>query len=125
MYYALEFVPHCYKAQKMCNRAVDTSSAMQFVPECYKAQEMIDKIVYVCLFYLILFLIAIRLKKYVIKLFPKILFLLKYSLVRYKTQKMCDKAVDAFLLTWKFVPNWFVTKKRLKNMKMIYSLMII
>ena len=31
---ALEFVPDCYKTQKMCNKAFDTSpSATQFVLE--------------------------------------------------------------------------------------------
>ena len=32
--------------QKMCNKAVDTSSsAIQFMHECYKAQKMCDKAV--------------------------------------------------------------------------------
>ena len=32
-------------------------------------------------------------------------FILKYCLDRYKTQKICDKAVDNFLLTLPFVPE--------------------
>ena len=42
-------------------------------------------------------------------------FMLKYCLIRYKSQEMCDKAVDAFLTTSKFVPNWPFTKKMLEN----------
>ena len=32
-------------------------------------------------------------------------FMLKYCLNRYKTPKMCDKAVDSYLLTLKFFPD--------------------
>ena len=42
-------------------------------------------------------------------------FMLNYCLNRYKSQEMCDKAVDAFLTTSKFVPNWPFTKKMLEN----------
>ena len=38
----------------------------------------------------------------------KILVVLKYCHDKYKTQVMCDKAVDACLLSLKFVPDWFV-----------------
>ena len=31
--------------------------------------------------------------------------MLNYSLDRYKTQEMCDKAADAFVPTLKFVPD--------------------
>ena len=30
---------------------------------------------------------------------------------RYKTQEICDKAVDNFLPTLKFVPDWFLRNK--------------
>ena len=33
--FSLELVPDCYKAQKMCDKAIDTyPSAIQFVPKC-------------------------------------------------------------------------------------------
>ena len=35
--------------------------------------------------------------------------MLKYCLDRYKTQDMCDKAVDTCLPALKFAPDWFVT----------------
>ena len=38
-------------------------------------------------------------------------FMLKYCIDRYKTQEMCDKAVDDFLPTLKFVTDWFHTNK--------------
>ena len=42
-------------------------------------------------------------------------FELKYCHDRYKTQEMCNKAVDDFLPALKFVPNWFVTSKMIKK----------
>ena len=49
---SFEFVPDCYKTQELCNKAINTSSAIQFVLACYKAQEIIDKIVCICSFVL-------------------------------------------------------------------------
>ena len=43
-------------------------------------------------------------------------FILKYCLDRYKTQEMYHKAVDVFLTTLKFVPDWFVTNKMLEKL---------
>ena len=87
------------------------------------------------LLYLILFLIGISLKKSVIKVvskelfmlsccldrysvnkvISKELFMLNYCLDRYKTQEMCDKAIDSCLPALKLVPDWFVTNKMLKK----------
>ena len=41
--------------------------------------------------------------------------MLKYCLDRYNTERMCDKAVDDFLITLKFVTDWFVTSAAIKN----------
>ena len=43
-------------------------------------------------------------------------FMLKYCLDRCTTQEMCDKHVDAFLPTSKFVSEWFVTNKMFQNL---------
>ena len=43
-------------------------------------------------------------------------FILKYFLDRYKTQEMCDIAVDNFLPTLKFAPDWFVRRKMIKKL---------
>ena len=47
--------------------------------------------------------------------------MLKYYLDRYKTQKMCDKAVDAFLPTLKYVFDWFITNKMLEKLYVVFS----
>ena len=47
--YALEFVPECYKTQKMCDKALDIyPSTIKLVPVCYKAQEMCHRTVHRC-----------------------------------------------------------------------------
>ena len=50
------------------------------------------------------------------KAFSEYFFLLKCCLGRYKTQDMCDKVVDSFLTTLKFVPDGFVTNKMIKKL---------
>ena len=47
--------------------------------------------------------------------------MLKYCLHIYKTQEVCDKAVDAFLPILKFVPDWFVTNKLLEKLDNVVS----
>ena len=42
--------------------------------------------------------------------------MLKSSPDRYKTQKMCDKAVDSFLLALKLVPDWSVMSKMIEKL---------
>ena len=65
--HASEFIPKSYKTQRMCDKPIDThSSTIQFVPKCYNTQEMCYEPVNKCFLYLILFLINIKLKKYVI-----------------------------------------------------------
>ena len=64
----------------MSIKAVDTyPPAIQFVPDLYKTQEMCFKALILVFLYLIIFLIDIKLKKCVIKYFPKIL--LCYNIV--------------------------------------------
>ena len=73
--YALEFLPKCYKTENMCDKAHATySSTIKFVLRCCMTQERCDKAVNRCFLYLILFLINIKLKKYVTVLFVKIIF---------------------------------------------------
>ena len=43
-------------------------------------------------------------------------FVLKYCLDRYKSQEMRNKAVDAFLPTLKFVPDWFLASKMIEKL---------
>ena len=41
--------------------------------------------------------------------------LMVYFSYKYKTQRMCDKAVDNCLPALKLVPDWCVTSKIIKN----------
>ena len=43
-------------------------------------------------------------------------FMVKYCVDRYKTQEMCNKAVNDFLPALKFIPDWFVTSKLSKSL---------
>ena len=38
---------------------------------------------------------------------------------KYKTQKMCDEAVDDCLAALKFIPDWFVTSKMVENVDIV------
>ena len=42
-------------------------------------------------------------------------FSIRYIPDQYKTQQMCDKAVDDCLAALKFVLDWFVTSKMIKK----------
>ena len=42
--------------------------------------------------------------------------MLKYCLDRYKTQEICDKAVDFYLPSLKFILDWFVTSKMIEKL---------
>ena len=41
-------------------------------------------------------------------------FMIAYCSHGYKTQRMCDEAVNDCLATLKFIPDWFVTSKMLE-----------
>ena len=66
-YHALKSFPDCYRTQKMCDKAVNTyHSTTQFVPKSYKTQELCDQELSIdVLLHLFIFLINIKLKKYV------------------------------------------------------------
>ena len=74
--HALEFVSKYFKTQtkKDCDKAVTTyPSTIKFLPECFMTYEKCRKVVNIYFFYLIIFLIGIKLKKYVTELLLKIL----------------------------------------------------
>ena len=41
-------------------------------------------------------------------------FSIRYVLDQYKTQQMCDEAVNDYLAALKFVPDWLITYKMIK-----------
>ena len=43
-------------------------------------------------------------------------FMLVYCPEKYKTQRMCDEAVDDYLAALKFICDWFVTSKMIKKL---------
>ena len=70
----LKFVANFYKAQIMCTKVINTYlSTIKFVLEYYQTDKMYNKAINTCYFVLFLFMINIRLKKYVTALFPGIL----------------------------------------------------
>ena len=62
-----------------------------FISDLYKAQETCNTVV---------------------SLYP---FLTVYCSDKYKTENMCDEAVDNSLAALKFIPDWFVTSKIIKK----------
>ena len=71
-------------------------------------KQLIDVILY-----LTIFLINIKIKKYVVSENP---FLIPYCHDKYITQKMCDEGVDDSLATLKLNPDCFVTSKMIKKL---------
>ena len=47
-------------------------------------------------------------------------FKLKYCPDRYKNKKICDNAVDTYLLAFKFVPDWFATSKMIEKLTAVF-----
>ena len=100
----------------MCDKAVSTyPSTIKFVSECVMTQEMCDKTVKKNVLYLILLVINIKLKICVTDLFWRS-FLIVYRPEKYKTQRICDGAVDDSLAPLELVPDWVVTSKMIKNL---------
>ena len=104
--HALALVSEFFMTQEMCEKVVNThSSKIQFVPECYKTGKICDKAFNKSFLAFFLFLIDIKLKKCVTEYVPD----------QYKIQEISDKAVRGCLAALKFVPDWFVTSKRIKR----------
>ena len=82
---------------------------------------MPDKAVDKCFLDFFVFLINIKLKKYLTENFWRsfIIFLLLYCPDKYKTQGMCYETVEDYLAALKFIPNWFDTSKIIKKFSLI------
>ena len=73
--HAVEYVTEGYKTQKMCDKDVDTyPSTIKFLLECFMTQNCEIKQLIDVILYLSIFLIGIKIKKFVTELFLKILF---------------------------------------------------
>ena len=62
------------------------------IPDWYKPQDMCERVA------------------------PEDPFLIVYCPYKYKTQRICDEAVDDCLAAVKFIPDWFVTSRIIKNL---------
>ena len=93
-FYALKFVPGSFKIEKIKLSRI-----------FYFQGNLLLKIKY------IVFKIKILTALLLCHSFGKDHFMLKHCLDRHKTQELCDKAVDDFLPTLKFILDWFVTNK--------------
>ena len=107
------------KVPGICQKAADIrSSVIQFVPKCFKSQEMCDKDFDACSFVFVFDSVPDRYKTQERwdKTFSEDSFTLKYCLDEYKTQGICDKAVDNVLPTLRFVTGWFTISKVIENL---------
>ena len=50
-------------------------------------------------------------------------FFIAYCPDKYKTQRMCDEAVDGSLAALKLIPDWFVTSKMIRELFTAFTLM--
>ena len=91
---SLALIPDELKTQKMCTKSVeDDPESLGYIPDRLMTQEMCSS--------------AMRRESNSLKFVPD----------HFKTQKMCDKAVrDGTPIFLEHVPDWFITKKRLKIM---------
>ena len=76
----------------MCDKVFDRYFVFDSVPDQCKTQEMCNKIS------------------------SEDPFQLRYCHDTHKTQEMCNKVDGDFLPALKFVPDWFVTSKKIKNL---------
>ena len=82
----------------MCDKIVNThSSTIEFVPECFKTQKMCDKAFNKCFLVFFIFLIDIKNQEMCDRTISDDLFSIKYVLDQYKTQQIFDKAADDYL----------------------------
>ena len=51
-------------------------------------------------------------------------FILMYCPNKYKSQRLCDEAVENCLAALKFIPDWFLTNKMLYWLMVIYLFLI-
>ena len=77
--------------------------------------QMCDKAINKCYFVFDSIYDWYKTQETVTDVFLKIFFLIVYYPDKYKTQIMCDKAVDDSPVTFKLTPDWFVISKMIKK----------
>ena len=100
----------------MCNEAIDTyPSEIKFALECYKTTKRGNTVVDTFIFYLILFVIDIRLSKCVINLFSKNLLCQDILAIDIRSKKCMIKLL-MLSASFRFVHDWFVTNKTIEKL---------
>ena len=113
---ALKMVPDCYMTQKMCYKlSILITLKYNLLLIAIRLRKCVIKLLIEVFLHLLILLIDTKLNKFVIVLFLKICFC-KYIANRYKTQKMCDEVVDDCLAALKFTPDLFVMSKMIKKL---------
>ena len=112
---ALEFVPECYKTQKMCDKAVNTypSTMNFFLNSLWLKRCVIKQLIYVFCFWFYSKLVYNQ--EVCDRVVSEDLFLIVYYPDKYKSQIMCDEAVDDSPAALNLIPDWFVTSKMIKK----------
>ena len=108
---------HC-KYQQICDKALeDHLHVLEFVPECYKTPKMCDKAVYKCPFVLDSVPDHYKFDKMCDKSVSEDPFKLKKNaMIDIRLKKCVLKPLIIFLPALKFVSDWFVTSKVIKNL---------
>ena len=94
----------------MCNNAVNTcTSTIRFVLEYYKTHKMCDAFVNTCIF-------VFNFVRDVQEMYYRVVsemyyFRITHCPYKYKTQGMCDEAVDGCLTILRLILNWFEGSK--------------
>ena len=119
----------------MCNKSVASSTcALEFVPECFMTHKKCQNCLYLSIYYKLCsyMLFDLRIDDLCFFVFNSITdwhktqkmwkscvwrsFLIAYCPDEYKTLRMCDEAVDDSLGALKFIPDYFVTSKMIRNL---------
>ena len=114
---ALEFVPECYKTQKMCDKTVNTyPSTIKFVRESFITQKCVIKQLIDIFFVFDSISHQYKTPKMCDRVVSEDPFLIPYCPNKNQNQRMCDEAGDDSLAALKLIPNWFVKNKMIKKL---------
>ena len=93
-FFVFDSIPDQHRTQEICDTIVyeDPSLIIYCCPDKYKTKRMFDSVV------------------------SEDPSLIVYCLGKYKTQGICDEAVNDSLSALKLVPDWFVTNKMIKKL---------
>ena len=119
--HALELVHKCDKTRKLCDKAVNTyPSTIKFAPECFTTQKLCGKAFNRSFLAFHSIPDQQEFQEMHNTVFSEDTSLKVYCPGKYKTQRMCDKAVEDFLAALKHVPDWFVRSEVIKSFLLLF-----